>query len=236
MPREADFYTPGEAARLLGLPEFTVLGLLTSGKLEGHQDEQARWGIPAVAVDEAVRRGRDTDAPVGPSAEETIAMPPVSPAGSADEPAGDEPTQFEAVAGSLPRTPSTDDEGEGPTEAPSGDRGGSAGDQGWVTTKVAAEALGVTLRTIHTYVHEGELEGKAEQEGINKRLLVSIASLDELRVRRETEGKFRPQRGHSSGPEKIRGRCCGSDPGFLCPPRGACGGSGIPTYPAWANR
>jgi len=205
MPREADFYTPGEAARLLGLPEFTVLGLLTSGQLEGHQDEQARWWIPAVAVDEAVRRGRDTDAPVDPSAEETIAMPPVSPAGSADEPAGDEPTQFEAVAGSLPRTPSTDDEGEGPTEAPSGDRGGSAGDQGWVTTKVAAEALGVTLRTIHTYVHEGELEGKAEQEGINKRLLVSIASLDELRVRRETEGKFRPQRGHSSGPEKSEG-------------------------------
>jgi len=115
-------------------------------------------------------------------------MPPVSPAGSADEPAGDEPTQFEAVAGSLPRTPSTDDEGEGPTEAPSGDRGGSAGDQGWVTTKIAAEALGVTLRTIHTYVHEGELEGKAEQEGINEHLLVSIASLDELRVRRETEG------------------------------------------------
>jgi DNA-binding transcriptional MerR regulator len=70
---------------------------------------------------------------------------------------------------------------------------------------VAAEALGVTPRTIRTYIHEGELEGKTEQEGINKRLLVSIASLDELRVRRETEGKFRPQRGRSSGPGRSEG-------------------------------
>jgi len=46
MPREADFYTPGEAARLLGLAERTILGLLTSGQLEGHQDERARWWIP----------------------------------------------------------------------------------------------------------------------------------------------------------------------------------------------
>src|SRR5215212_6270498 len=58
MPREADYYSPGEAARMLGLAEFTVLGLLTSGQLEGQQDEQARWWIPATAVDEAVRRNR----------------------------------------------------------------------------------------------------------------------------------------------------------------------------------
>jgi hypothetical protein len=86
-----------------------------------------------------------------------------------------------------------------------GDLGGSSGDQGWIKTSVAAEALGVTPRTIRTYIHEGELEGKVEQQGINKRLLVSIASLDELRVRRETEGKFRPQKGRSSGPEKSEG-------------------------------
>ena len=205
MPREADFYTPGEAARLLRLTEFTVLGLLTSGQLEGHQDEQARWWIPSGAVDEAVRRSRGTNAPIDPSAEETIAMPPVSPTGSADKPASEETIQFEAVAGPVPRTPSTDEEGEGRTEEPSGDRGGSTGEQGWVTTKVAAEALGVTPRTIRTYIHEGELEGQVEQEGINKRLLVSIASLDELRVRRETEGKFRPQRGRPSEPEKPEG-------------------------------
>jgi len=43
MTREADFYTPGEAAQLLRLTEFTVLGMLTTGQLEGEQDEQARW-------------------------------------------------------------------------------------------------------------------------------------------------------------------------------------------------
>src|SRR5215204_7518149 len=91
---------------------------------------------------------------------------------------------------------------EDPTESPLGNSDGSSG---WVTTKVAAEAIGVTPRTIRTYIHEGELEGKVEQEGINKRLLVSIASLDELRMRRETEGKFRPQRGSSSAREKGEG-------------------------------
>jgi hypothetical protein len=85
-----------------------------------------------------------------------------------------------------------------PTEASVGNGGDRSGDSGWVTTKVAAEAIGVTPRTIRTYIREGELESKVEQEGINKRLLVSISSLDELRVRRETEGKFRRQRGGSS--------------------------------------
>jgi hypothetical protein len=72
MPREADYYSPGEAARMLGMAELTVLGLLTSGQLEGHQDELARWWIPATAVDEAVRRSRDREASVHPSMEETI--------------------------------------------------------------------------------------------------------------------------------------------------------------------
>jgi len=71
MPREADYYSPGEAARMLGLAEFTVLGLLTSGQLEGQQDEQARWWIPATAVDEAVRRNRGIETSVHPSMEET---------------------------------------------------------------------------------------------------------------------------------------------------------------------
>ena len=146
-------------------------------------------------------------------------MPPVS-----SEPQASEQT-VELAAGAAPvrQTPSTDDEGEGRTDPPGGDPRGSSGeregrtqvpigdsvgssvDQGWVTTKVAAQALGVTARTIRTYIHEGELEGKVEQEGINKRLLVSIPSLDELRVRRETEGKFRPQRGASSAREKYEG-------------------------------
>ena len=88
------------------------------------------------------------------------------------------------------------------TDSSLGDHGGNSG---WVTTKVAAAALGVTPRTIRTYIHEGELEGKVEQEGINKRFLVSISSLDELRVRRETEGKFRPQNRQDSASENAPG-------------------------------
>jgi predicted transcriptional regulator len=92
--------------------------------------------------------------------------------------------------------------GENRTEAPDGSY---VGNSGWVITKIVAAALGVTPRTIRTYIREGELEGKAEQEGINKRLLVSIASLDELRIRRETGRKFRRQNRPSSAPENSTG-------------------------------
>jgi hypothetical protein len=219
MPREADFYTPGEAARLLGLTEFTILGLLTSGQLEGEQDKRARWWVPASTIDDAMRRSRGTDAPPEPSVEETIPMPSVN----SEPQASEETVELEGVRSTGPATPSTHDEGEARTEHSVGDPVGSSGEeearthpldgdpggssvgQGWVTTKVAAEAIGVTPRTIRTYVHEGELEGKVEQKGINKRLLVSITSLDELRVRRESEGKFRPQRGSSSAREKGEG-------------------------------
>src|SRR5918999_1171778 len=86
------------------------------------------------------------------------------------------------------------------TDKPTEYRGGiSGGISGWVTTKVAAAALGVTPRTVRTYIHEGELEGIEEQEGINKRLLVSIASLDDLRLGRKTDGNFRTKIRRSSG-------------------------------------
>src|ERR671910_1103968 len=127
MAREADFYTPGEVARVLGLTEFTVLSLLTSGQLEGHQDEQARWWIPASAIDDAImRRSARTDVQPDPSLEETTAMPPISPTGSADTPATDTPAseetiQFEADAqvdaGSVQWTPPTDDDGQATSES-----------------------------------------------------------------------------------------------------------------------
>ena len=125
MAREADFYTPGEAAKLLGLAEFTVLGLLTSGELEGHQDEQAHWWIPAAVVDEAMRRSSGADAPVDPSAEETIAMPPVGKTGNAHTPENtpegtpesEETAQFDADADSAQRTSLTDDDGQSASES-----------------------------------------------------------------------------------------------------------------------
>ena len=172
MPREADFYTPGEAARLLGLTEFTVLGLLTSGELEGHQDEQARWWIPAAAVDEAVRRSSGADAPVDPSAEETIAMPPLSPEPQASENTTTQPEASDAHGGN-----------EADTIAD------VRGSSGWVTIKVAAEALGVDTGTVRTYVSRGDLEAKLEGEGVEKTYVVPIDSVYALRDRRGASRK-----------------------------------------------
>src|SRR5215213_9918171 len=117
MSREADFYSPGEAAQLLELSEYTVLGMLTTGQLEGQQDEQARWWIPASTIDHAARRSSGTDAPPDPSAEETIAMAPVRTEPQASE----ETIELEPVAGRASRTPSTHDEGERRANPPSGD-------------------------------------------------------------------------------------------------------------------
>src|SRR5215204_3185742 len=67
-----------------------------------------------------------------------------------------------------------------PDETPAGARGES----GWVTTKVAAEALGVNPRTVRAYIERGDLEAKAEGEGVEKAYLVSIDSVYSLRDRR----------------------------------------------------
>jgi predicted transcriptional regulator len=195
MAREADTFTPGEVARALGLTEFTVLSLLTSGQLEGHQDDQARWWIPASAVDAAImRRSASTDAPPDPSVEETVAMPPISPTGGADTPAtdtpateisatdppaGEETIQFEADAGPVQRTPPTDDDGQATSES------------GWTTTDQAARSLGVSPRTVRRFIDRGQLEGRKVTEGIVETWEVSIDSLYALRDKRISEGQVR---------------------------------------------
>ncbi len=91
--------------------------------------------------------------------------------------------------------------GEKPTEATRGDLAdvseetiaGTPGGSGFVTTRVAAEVLGVNPRTIRTYIERGDLEAKVEGEGIQKTYLVSIDSLYALR----------DQRGY---PRHIRGK------------------------------
>jgi len=65
------------------------------------------------------------------------------------------------------------------------------GSSGWVTTKVAAEALGVDPRTVRTYINRGELDAKVEGEGVEKTYLVAIDSLHALRVRRGLPRKTR---------------------------------------------
>jgi hypothetical protein len=71
---------------------------------------------------------------------------------------------------------------------PSGNNGGNSG---YVTTQVAAEALGVAVRTVRNYLRDGLLKGKKEEEGITERYLVSVDSVQKLRDQRQREGKSR---------------------------------------------
>lgn len=177
MPNEADFYTPGEVAKMLGLAELTVLSLLTSGQLEGHQDERARWWIPPAAVD-AAQRSTGADNVAGPLYEETVPITPVTPTDGGALPASEETTQLEADA-ETQRTPSK--------------RNGrrTINESGWTTTDQAARALGVSPRTVRRFIDRGELEGRKVTEGIVEAWEVSIDSLYALRDKRISEGQVR---------------------------------------------
>jgi DNA repair exonuclease SbcCD ATPase subunit len=67
--------------------------------------------------------------------------------------------------------------------------GSTEGTSGWVNTDVAAEALGVSARSVRNYILDGALVARKEKEGINERYVVSVDSLYALRDRRKHEGK-----------------------------------------------
>lgn len=62
---------------------------------------------------------------------------------------------------------------------------------GWVTTAVAARALGVTPRMVRTYIDQGRLEARSQGEGVRRSWLVSASSLRALREAREASGRSR---------------------------------------------
>ena len=68
--------------------------------------------------------------------------------------------------------------------------GSSGGSSGWVNTDVAAEALGVSRRSVRNYILNGDLVARKEKEGINERYVVSADSLYALRDRRKQKGKL----------------------------------------------
>ena len=74
------------------------------------------------------------------------------------------------------------------TEAPRGhartDGADESGKSGWITTDVAARAVRVSPRTIRRLIERGELEAKAEGEGVERRWLVSVDSLHAYRATR----------------------------------------------------
>jgi Helix-turn-helix domain len=72
-----------------------------------------------------------------------------------------------------------------------GKRGEDLAGSGWTTTKQAAKVLGVSRRSVQGYVRQGILEARDEGEGVNKRFLVSIDSLNALSARRKREAGAR---------------------------------------------
>jgi hypothetical protein len=71
-----------------------------------------------------------------------------------------------------------------------------SGGSGWVTTEVAAAALGVTPRTIREYIKTERLGAKATGEGVNKTWSVSIDDVQRLREsRRGSADSTRKNRG-----------------------------------------
>jgi len=71
--------------------------------------------------------------------------------------------------------------------------GANANDTGWVTTRVAAAALGVKPQQVRNYIAAGELEAKTEEAGAKRRYLVSIASVENMCAERHSEGKLPDQ-------------------------------------------
>jgi chromosome segregation ATPase len=82
------------------------------------------------------------------------------------------------------------------------DGGNAGGSSGWVNTDVAAEALGVSARTVRNYIMNGDLVARKEAKGINERYLVSVDSLYSLRDLRKQSGKLPGNRRRTSSREE----------------------------------
>ena len=80
--------------------------------------------------------------------------------------------------------------------------GNDEGTSGWVNTDVAAEALGVSSRSVRNYILNGDLVARKEKEGINERYVVSVDSLYALRDRRKQEGKLQGNHRRASSPSE----------------------------------
>jgi hypothetical protein len=82
-------------------------------------------------------------------------------------------------------------------------RGNDPGNHGWVTTSVAAAALGIRPRQCRNLIQEGELEARLEGEGRDKRYFVSVSSLEALRDKRQSEGKLPLNRRSTTEDEDV---------------------------------
>src|SRR5918993_5121781 len=69
----------------------------------------------------------------------------------------------------------------------------------WTTTKVAAKALGVSPRTVQSYIQRGLLDGRAGGEGVKRAWLVSVDSINALRAERLAQDSGEGFRGSPAG-------------------------------------
>ena len=82
------------------------------------------------------------------------------------------------------------------------DSGNDGGNSGWVNTDVAAEALGVSARSVRNYISNGDLTARKEAEGISERYMVSVDSLYALRDRRKQAGTLPGKRRRASSQQE----------------------------------
>jgi hypothetical protein len=169
MVREADYYTPGEAAKALGIPPIRVFAMLCSGELEGRQDERARWWVPVGAVERTQQR---LEAPLGPSdpsehddaeghavasgeARSEGIPPALQGLPSEAEVAGSEEPAHEQGEASVPASPPT-----------SRMNAAGAEEDDHYTVDEAAQILELSPACVRQMLRAGELEGKRREERI----------------------------------------------------------------------
>ena len=85
--------------------------------------------------------------------------------------------------------------------------GSGEGSSGWVNTAVAAEALGVSARSVRNYILDGALVARKEKEGISERYVVSVDSLHTLRDQRKLEGNLQARRRRASRQSEATPEC-----------------------------
>jgi len=169
MVREADYYTPGEAAKALGVPPIRVFAMLCSGELEGRQDERARWWVPIGAVERAQQRLEVPLSPSDPSEHDDTegqaaasgeacreGIPPTLQRLSSEaEVAGSEEPAHERGEASVPASPPT-----------SRMNAAEAEEDDHYTVDEAAQILELSPACVRQMLRAGELEGKRREERI----------------------------------------------------------------------
>jgi len=172
---ERDYYSVEEAAAVLGTTPARVLQMLLVGELEGLPPGASAEGIWKVLLPATADRDQ------APDRELSVEEPPEMFAGPPDR--FEDSTDVEEPEAADTTGETTD---EGIDEAGESLRD-EASVSGWTTTKQAAKVLAVSRRSVQGYVRRGILEAIEEGEGVNKRFLISIASLNDLLDRRRRE-------------------------------------------------